>query len=363
MKLGLIARCDNSGLGVQCWEFARHMKPDKTMVLDLDHITDDVLNCNKNSYRERYPDGVFVEGWHPTRKQMSEFLDGLDMVYTVETPYDYELFIMAMSRGIKTILHLNWEFLDYLQYPALPEPTLFASPSTWHYDDIPYQNKAVLSVPVATDRLPINGSGDPARQFLHVVGRPAIHDRNGTSDLLRALQYVEHPVDLTLRCQAVNHPQLREWLEQYPVPEHVNLDVVEGDTPDYWDIYPGHDVLIMPRRYGGLCLPVNEALGCGMPVIMTDISPNNDWLPKEWLVPAVVNDHFKARTTIDVYTTYPLDLAAKIDQFAQSGNLWHDAKAIARRFRDELSWNNMQQQYASMFESLTANPRLTALNL
>ena len=29
----------------------------------------------------------------------------------------------------------------------------------------------------------------------------------------------------------------------------------------------------MPRRYGGLCLPMNEALTSGLPVIMSNQSP------------------------------------------------------------------------------------------
>jgi glycosyltransferase involved in cell wall biosynthesis len=37
-------------------------------------------------------------------------------------------------------------------------------------------------------------------------------------------------------------------------------------------LYEGFDALIMPRRYGGLCLPMNEALTSGLPVIMSDTS-------------------------------------------------------------------------------------------
>lgn len=38
--------------------------------------------------------------------------------------------------------------------------------------------------------------------------------------------------------------------------------------------------MILPRKYAGLCLPMNEALMSGLPVIMTDIEPNNVILPK-----------------------------------------------------------------------------------
>ena len=42
MKLGLIARADNTGLGMQTWEFYRAMKPEKTLVVDIS-----AMNGNK----------------------------------------------------------------------------------------------------------------------------------------------------------------------------------------------------------------------------------------------------------------------------------------------------------------------------
>ena len=53
---------------------------------------------------------------------------------------------------------------------------------------------------------------------------------------------------------------------------------------DQWRLYAGFNALIMPRRYGGLCLPMNEALTSGLPVIMSNTSPNDAVLPGDWLV-------------------------------------------------------------------------------
>ena len=61
---------------------------------------------------------------------------------------------------------------------------------------------------------------------------------------------------------------------------------------------------------------MNEALASAMPVIMPDISPNNQVLPHNWLVPAEVTDFFMARTKVDICTTDASLLAEKIDSFA-----------------------------------------------
>jgi glycosyltransferase involved in cell wall biosynthesis len=105
------------------------------------------------------------------------------------------------------------------------------------------------------------------------------------------------------------------------------------------------DGLVLPRRFGGLCLPVNEALGAGMPVIMPAISPNDSWLPQEWLTPARWVRDFYAKTRVDVYETDPQVLAAKIDEFASDPDQYAKARAKAYELRTELSWTALKPLY------------------
>src|SRR5690606_2061207 len=106
---------------------------------------------------------------------------------------------------------------------------------------------------------------------------------------------------------------------QYPLPYQINdrrvmFDI--GNKLEQNELYKDFDAMILPRRYGGLCLPMNEALCSGLPVIMTDISPNNRILPENWLAQARVKTQFMTRTMIDLYMTDLQDLARRIDQFA-----------------------------------------------
>jgi glycosyltransferase involved in cell wall biosynthesis len=89
-----------------------------------------------------------------------------------------------------------------------------------------------------------------------------------------------------------------------------------GDPDDQAELYTDFDALILPRRYGGLCLPMNEALLSGLPVIMPDCSPNNDVLPTHWLIPATRTGSFMARTEIELHEADPRALGAQLDQLA-----------------------------------------------
>ncbi|WP_280466816.1 glycosyltransferase [Nocardia cyriacigeorgica] len=333
MRIGLIARAENTGLGTQTWEFARHMHPTKTLVVDL------ATSRGRQLYPERFPGAKIVQGL-PDRAHLDEFVDGLDVVFTCETPYNYDLFTLTRAAGVGSVLQYNFEFLDYLQRRDLPRPTILAAPSPWRIDDV--AGAVPLPVPVDLERFPPRERSGRAARFLHLVGRPAIHDRNGTADFVEALRYVRSTITVTIKCQ---DPAYVNRLPLGLVPENVTLTVDVSDTPNYWDNYRDSDVLVMPRRFGGLFLPINEALAAGMPTIMPDISPNNTWLPHEWLVPARRAGEFRARSMIELYTVDHQALAAKIDQFASHDAFFVDAQKRARWIAEQRSWPILKPVY------------------
>lgn len=348
MRIGLIARSDNSGLGNQTVEFYRHMKPAKTMVIDLSQHNE------LQQFPDRFegdPGVMFVKGF-PVYGAIDEFLRDIDVVFTCETPYNYVLWQMARERGIKTVQQYNWEFLDYLIEwgKDYPKPDLFASPSAWHHDELRFENKLRLPVPVDRERCKFRHRHDPT-QFLHIVGNAATHDRNGTRTVLEAVQYVKSPdFKLYIRVQRnVDLATLKQWLQ----PGEERVEFIFGDTENYWELYDKGNILLMPRRFGGLCLPMQEAISTGMPVITTDISPNNEWLPKEWLLPARQIDEFTTREPVAVYTAEPQDLAAKCDQFIKLGlNNMRFCNLQANNIARPLDWRIMVDEYNDVFDKL-----------
>lgn len=326
--LGLIARADARGLGIQTKAFHDAMRPAKTMVIDCPSQKPLPIR------RDWYPDATWIHGL-PTVKDFAAWLPGLDVVYTAETGYGHALWDEAERLGVRTVLHANYEFLN-----RNDRPSVWAAPSTWHLDDFP-AGTVHLPVPITPAPTDFPQAGT-ARHFLHVVGRPAIHDRNGSADLLQSLQHVRSDITITITCQERGY---LDGLNRGHIPGNVTLKVRTGDAATTTDLYRGQHVLVMPRRFGGLCLPAQEATAAGMPVIMPNISPNDAWLPAEWLVPATKTGSFRARQHIELHTVDHHALAARIDQFATDPNLYTEASAKAQEIAAALSWDALTPRY------------------
>lgn len=342
MRIGLIARADKTGLGIQTYEFYRHMNPDKVLVVDLSHCSGQRPNM------DMYPGATI---WHDKRYPgteifhdpvVDEFLKDLDLVFTCETPYSYYLYEKANEMGVRTVQQFNYEFLDYLCVNGLPFPSLLASPSTWHIDKVRKFPTRVehLPVPVNRDLLPFKRR-DRLRKILHTAGTPAVEDRNGTYLLAEAMTHVKSDVKLEIKTQ--KNLSIRS----------TNNVLVNHSKPDnYADLYGDHDAYAIPRKFGGLCLPMNEAASTGMVVISSRVPPQTSWLPPQTLVGGHVSKQIMTKTMIDIFETDVMELAAKIDELAEDETLFGSLSDHMNELADELDWKNQRPKYLEMFESL-----------
>lgn len=339
MRIGLIARCDDTGLGIQSKEFFDHI-PCKALLIDSSKLaSQSILTPKPHNFPGQQMfqlrPGFGMTGGIP-RAVIDEFLNDVDLVFAMETPYDYNIFSICRDRGIKTVLQLNYEFLDYPS--TLPMPDLFAAPSMWFYDNI-HGNKRYLPVPVNTKVF------KPQRKhkvFVHNVGRPAIHDRNGSMTFMNALKWVKNEITVVLN-------------GQYRIPvtlgnKNVNFVTDWSNKQNYYDNYTG-GVLVMPRKYGGLCLPFNEAIGAEMPIITTDISPNNTWLPSEWLVQSNQAGILRSKKIVPYFDADPIKLAEKIDEFCDE-SFYNAAVEKAIELKNKISWETLLPEYMKTFEEL-----------
>lgn len=356
MKLGLIARADNTGLGMQTWEFYKHMKPDKTMVVDIS-----ALNGNRQ-YPERYPDAMSIFGF-PNDGDIRVFLQGLDCVFLAEAPYNFNLYSIAKEMGVKVADQYNYEFFDWIANPDLPKPDMLIAPSKWQYDFIQKfceENHIVheyLHCPVNREALP-RKEIKKYRTFLHVAGRSAAHDRNGTMTVILAARYLKTDAKILVHFQGeqgLPHQatySIHDYRTQHAL-NGGNVEIIENEFENYSDVYAQGDAMVLPRRYGGNCLPLNEALSSGMPVIMTDISPNNELLPKRWLIPATHMDTFTPRMEVDIYGSDPKALAEKIDWLYNLGEMEAAFESsIANAIAEEIDWKVMAPKYRASLEAL-----------
>jgi glycosyltransferase involved in cell wall biosynthesis len=310
VTLGLVARMDQQGLAFQSLALARMLNPARVLLVDSRPFN----GAGVAQHPERFAgyETVITNGF-PTNAECRRFLDGLTHVLTCETPYNFELFAEAERRGIKTYLQQNHEFCDYLTGSERPQPSRFLAPSTWKLDVMQkrFGDRVVLLPPptfprdFAQARIANHGRTG-RRRFLHVVGKPAQGDRNGTMLLMYAMQRSRADFELVVKSQKPFKPIIKD-----------KRIIWDSSAPgDQWRLYAGFDALIMPRRYGGLCLPCNEGLTSGLPVIMSNTSPNDALLPSDWLVPGAFNGGFTSRVPIPYFNVNIAALARMLDQWA-----------------------------------------------
>ena len=309
MRLGIIARSDNTGLGNQTRELVNMLNPNKIML-----INSRFFNQNKQhpEWYSGYNCQTTIKGF-PTTNEIVEFLTDIDVVISCELFYNPKFIDIAKKRGIKTILQYNYEFLDYLANPNQTLPDVLVAPSLWNFEDVvdKFGDKtSVVHLPPPTDinlfsqAREINKSKTHKR-LLHIAGKAAVKDRNGTNTVIEMLNYSNGDYELVVKTQShldikSNDPRL----------------TIDDSSPDsHQSLYEGFDAMVLPRRYAGLCLPMNEALISALPVFMTNISPNNKVLPSDWLFESTKIDQLQTRTLLDVYAGSAKMLGKLVDDY------------------------------------------------
>lgn len=348
MRVSLISFASPTGLGYQTKDFYDHIRPEKTLLVDLSRYNHMPIDPSW------YPDAR-ISSW-VNRDDIEWLCDEIDTIFFAETPLEYGLIEYANNKGIRTVQQYNYEFLDYPRNPDLPRPTILAAPTGWNAHIVQqYGDVELLPVPINRERFPFRQI-EKCKTLIHIIGRPAVHDRNGTLAFLDVVEHYKNEFEYRVFLQTPKDVRAQEFYE--PVKQRLYelqdyIEIVENhDNPSY--IYRSGDVLVIPRRYGGLCLPAQEALSSGLPVIMTDISPNYDLLPKEWLCDATFShkfhDHqhtYYAHVNVDVYNPKTDSLLEIIDQF-RSPSYMCSANHIADQIAHQRSWQTLLPQYLTL---------------
>jgi glycosyltransferase involved in cell wall biosynthesis len=334
VRLAIIVRADQTGLGYQTKSYYKHLKPHKTVVIDISN-----LNGNEQYY-DWYKDAHIYKGI-PNDEQCRQIINDTDVLLTAETPYNLNLFKIARENGVKTVCVENPEFFDGFKYPQLQLPDLIILPSVWKENEIRQfaekRGTKVVQIHHPVDLNNFNYQTRKTHRFMHIAGTPAVLDRNGTWDFLQAKQ---DGIITTQNEQLAKHIKMR----------YSRSRIITG-VNDNRLLYTYGDILVMPRKYGGNCLPLNEALATGMPVIMPDIEPNNNILPKEWLVRANKTGYIEPRgEVVDIYSIDIQQLKEKINWFETQDiqKLSEQAYEIAKT----ISWDTLKPKYFDVLEAL-----------
>lgn len=312
MRLGIIARSDNTGLGNQTRELVKMLNPSKILL-----INSSFFNNNKQ-HPEWYKGYEVIQTTKgmPKTNEVLAFLENLDVVISCETFYHLELVNIAKKRGIKTILQYNYELFGHLAHPEWTLPDVLLAPSIWNLDVVMQKfgnNTKVMHLPPPTDHTLFNNARDinlnkDHKRILHIAGKRAAKDRNGTDTVIDMMKYSRVDFELVIRTQTPLETSYKD-----------SRIIIDAGNPDSREsMYEGFDAMVLPRRYAGLCLPMNEALMSALPVFMTDVSPNNATLPSKWLTESSKIAEFKTKSMVDVYNADPKSLAKIIDRYVEN---------------------------------------------
>lgn len=325
-KLGLICRLDNGGLGNESIEFYKHLKPEKVLCIKIGSYPTDSSRFIGAPWRK-------VVNGQPTDNDIREFLTGLTTAFSVETFYNPHFTQIAREMGVQSVLKINYEWLTD---PA-PEADLYIAPMDWYYDNVPTPKK-LLRLPVNTDTIRFK-ERKTAKTFVHIAGHTGVHDRNGSGTVIEAIKHVKSDARFIIYAQ--------EGFPGYGTADSRVLVIPE--LPQYDMLYDAGDVMILPRKYAGQSMVLNESLAAGFPVMMTDMSPQNDILPKHWLIPTTSSKQLMIKREIECCDADPIALAAMVDDWY--GKDITKESAHAKKLATDISWKTLLPEWTSVLRS------------
>lgn len=342
MRLGIIARSDNTGLGNQTMELVKMLSPDKILL-----INSQFFNNNKQ-HPEWYKDYNVIQTTKgmPKTNEVLAFLENLDVVISCETFYHLELVNIAKKRGIKTILQYNYELFGNLSHPEWTLPDVLLAPSIWNLDIVMQKfgdQAKVMHLPPPTDSTLFDNAKNinlekDHKRILHIGGKKAAKDRNGTDTVIDMMRYSNADFELVIKTQT---PLTTSYKDS-----RITIDTGNPDSRE--SMYEGFDAMVLPRRYAGLCLPMNEALMSALPVFMTDVSPNNAILPDKWLIESHKIDEFKTKSMVNVYNADPKRLAKVLDKYVENNQKLELKKKALEIGLENFSVDKLKDKYINI---------------
>ena len=339
MRLGIIARSDNTGLGNQTMELVKMLNPDKILLINSQFFN------NNQQHPEWYKDYNVIETRKgmPRTNEVLAFLENIDVVISCETFYHLELVDLAKQKGIKTILQYNYELFGHLAHPDWTLPDVLLAPSIWNLDIImeKFGSKTqVMHLPPPTDHTLFNQAKEvnlskDHKRILHIAGKKAAKDRNGTESILKMIKHSKEDYELVIKSQTPLNLICND--------SRIKIEI--GNPDNRQDMYSGFDAMVLPRRYAGLCLPMNEALMSALPVFMTNISPNNAILPPKWLAEAGQIDTFRTKSLVNVYDAKSDSLAKIIDKYVANSDKQNIKQNALEIGLENFSVENLKEKY------------------
>jgi hypothetical protein len=333
MRVGTIGYATESGLGLLIQDFYKNK------------VITDILVQTHNSFLNHfdwYPGAPVLAspvGHLATEEKLTveSFVREIDILFLFESYWHPQVIDFALQYKKPIVLMPMYEWS-----PGPIPANLFITPSLldhqYYLDLYPNARVEQLNVPVSSNV--IWRERKSAVKFIHNAGNGSSNDRNGTLDLIKAMEYVKSPIELEIRAQALNLPEV----------SNPKISIINKTLP-FDQLWSSGDVFIFVERFAGLSMPLQEAFASGMAIIAGDRFPLNQWLPLDLLIKPVGHETLSFNGLPTISSQYDVkQIAAMIDSvygmdlapYSNAGALW--AK--------QNSWDEMRPKYLKLIASL-----------
>lgn len=267
--------------------------------------------------------------------------------------------LLCRELGLKTVA-----YIDYYTEKSVPNFALYdalicntkrhLSAFDWH--------PGVFYVPWGTDTelfSPQDASGALVASdlvtFFHSAGMSPF--RKGTDLLLRAFEQVKGRTRLIIHTQVdlvAVFPNLSELIEKLESTGRLECITKTVTAPG---LYHLGDVYVYPTRLEGIGLTICEAQACGLPVIVPDCAPMNEFVPNDTVGRIAGIDRLVARHDGYYWPQCWVNLeslAAQMQVYVDAPESTEASKKAALQYaRESRSWDSNRSELDELLEQVT----------
>jgi len=257
--VGIIGYNVNTGIGCINEDYKRNLPIDTHYVIRQPNIGIDMEKIDKKCVIQ---DKIPIDEW----------LDTIDCLICIESPFIDELFEKCKSRKIKVICSVDvdwfvpelewWKHVDY-----------FICPNQYTYEQLKsygYSNIYYIPASVDTEYFKFQPRKE-VKNFLFNNGWGGVDARKGLREVVQLMLGLQLPIIINSQASInVRSPKIL-----LNVNNHKERAV----------LYEKGDLYLSPSKWEGHGIHILEAMACGLPVITTDFSPMNEYVDKkEYLI-------------------------------------------------------------------------------
>jgi len=332
--LALLSYCCNTGVGYAGFDFYSHLPFSRWIVVPHRKLGINARLLDSNCHvLSQTPEQDVIS----PQKFLRDSLDGISTLVCIERGYYPGLFRLAYAMGIRIILMPNAE-LFIPDDPELKFVDQFIAPTIACCDMLNScgfgSRTEYIPHAIDTNRFAFR----VRTQFetaLHCHGWGGYKGRKGTDIVAQSADFCPN-IPFIIRCQ--------KPLTNY----HANIHVHPA-TVDREQLYVTGDICIQPSRWEGVGLQILEAMACGLPTLVPDAPPMNEYpVEKSLCIPATsspVKIHEKqwVQWEMDPHT-----LAATLRALHHQSV--EELSTKTRSFIESRSWVALKSVYEKVFE-------------